>query len=179
MLKIRIPSLEVYDEKNDLFITIPDTELQLEHSLISISKWESKWCKPFLKNEEKTNEELLDYIQCMTLNQNVDPLVYKYIPINLIKQISEYIEAPMTATTFSENSKGRSKEIITNEIIYYWMVSFNIPFECQKRHLNRLLTLIRVCSIKNAPQKKMTQREIMAKNKALNKARRKQLNSRG
>lgn len=179
MLKIKIPSVEAYDEKNNLFINIPETDLQLEHSLVSIAKWESKWCKPFLSKEEKTPEELLDYIKCMTLTQNVNPDVYNFIPNNILAKINKYIEAPMTATTFREDNKKQSREIITNEIIYYWMVSFNIPFECQKWHLNRLLTLIRVCSVKNAPQKKMSAREIMARNKALNKARKAQMNTRG
>lgn len=181
MLRIKIPSVEVFNEKDSTFNKLfDDTILQLEHSLVSVSKWESKWNKPFLsKNEEKTPEQLLDYIKCMTLTQNVNPEVYKYIPTDVMKAISKYIEAPMTATTFREDDSKKNNEIITNEIIYYWMVSFNIPFECQKWHLNRLLTLIRVCSIKNAPQKKMSAREIMSRNKALNKARRAQLNTRG
>ena len=179
MLKIKIPSCEVYDEKNNLFYDFQETELQLEHSLVSISKWESKWRKPFLSKEQKTIEELLDYIRCMTLTQNVNPDIYKYIPQNVMNEISEYIEAPMTATTFKEDNNKHSREIITNEIIYFWMVSYNIPFECQKWHLNRLLTLIRVCSIKNAPSKKMSTKEIMARNKALNNARRAKYNSKG
>lgn len=180
MLKVKIPSVEVFNEKDSTFgEAISDTELQLEHSLVSISKWESKWRKPFLSKEEKTNEELIDYIRCMTLNQNVNPEVYKYIPVSVMVEINKYIEAPMTATTFREDKSKKSSEIITNEIIYYWMVSFNIPFECQKWHLNRLLTLIRVCSAKNSPQKKMSTREIMSRNRALNKARRAQLNTRG
>lgn len=180
MLRIKIPSVEVFNEKDSTFEdVIPETELQLEHSLVSISKWEAKWNKPFLSKDEKTDEELLDYIRCMTLTQNVNPKVYQYIPATVMMQINKYIEAPMTATTFREDKSKRSNEIITNEIIYYWMVSFNIPFECQKWHLNRLLTLIRVCSAKNSPQKKMSTKEIMSRNKALNKARRAQLNTRG
>lgn len=179
MLKIKIPSVEAYDEKNNLFINIPETDLQLEHSLVSISKWESKWCKPFLTKDPKTNEELIDYIKCMTLTQNVNPDVYRFMPNNILEKINKYIEAPMTATTFREEKNKQSREIITSEIIYYWMVSFNIPFECQKWHLNRLLTLIRVCSVKNAPQKKMSAREIMARNKALNKSRKANLHTRG
>lgn len=179
MLKLKIPSLEVYDEKNDLFIQLPEAELQLEHSLISISRWESKWCKPFLKNEEKTVEELIDYIKCMTLNSNVNDSVYKYLQPKELEKIKKYIESPMTATTFNDTNKRSSREIITSEIIYYWMVSFNIPFECQKWHLNRLLTLIRVCSIKNSPQKKMSQKEIMSSNKELNNARKAMYNSKG
>lgn len=181
MLKITIPSVELFNEKDNTFgEIIPETHLQLEHSLVSISKWEAKYHKPFLsKTEDKTNEEVLDYIKFMTLTQNVNPKVYEYFPLSVVQEIKEYIENPMTATTFSEGQKKNSREIITSEIIYYWMVSFNIPFECQKWHLNRLLTLIRVCSAKNAPQKKMTTREIMSRNKALNRARRAQLNSKG
>lgn len=179
MLKIKIPKSELYDEKNNVFYEVQETELQLEHSLVSISKWESKWNKPFLSNNDKTKEQLLDYIRCMTLTQNVNPVVYKALPASAINDINKYIEAPMTATTFREDNNKKSKEIITNEIIYYWMISYNIPFECQKWHLNRLLTLIRVCSAKNAPNKKMSTREIMNRNRALNKARRAQYNTRG
>ena len=181
MLKIKIPEVEGFDEKKNEFVKIcPETCLQLEHSLVSLSKWESKWHKPFLsKTDVKTYEETIDYIKCMTLTQNVNPAVYSNIPASVMEQISAYIEDPMTATTFGESGKNNSREIITSEIIYYWMVSFNIPFECQKWHLNRLLTLIRVCSIKNAPKKKMSTNEIIARNRALNAQRRAQLNSRG
>ena len=180
MLKIKIPSVEVFDEKNNAFTELfSDTIIQLEHSLVSISKWESKWNKPFLTSDTKTSEELIDYIRCMTLTQNVNPEVYKYIPEEEVKKISSYIDAPMTATTFSDTNTKKNNEIITSEIIYYWMVSFNIPFECQKWHINKLLTLIRVCSVKNAPPKKMSAREIMSRNRSLNKARRVQLNTRG
>ena len=179
MLKVTVPALEVFDEKNNSFIEFPETVLQLEHSLVSISKWESKWKKPFLSKEEKTPEQILDYVKCMTLTQNVNPEIYKYLPQEVTSKISEYIEAPMTATTFREDNNKRNNEIITSEIIYYWMVAFSIPFECQKWHLNRLLTLIRVCSIKNAPEKKMSTKEIMNRNRALNKARRAQLHTKG
>ena len=179
MLKISIPEREMWDEKTSTFIQLPKAELQLEHSLVSISKWESKWNKPFLTKEEKTPEEVQDYIRCMSLTSNTDPLVFEYLPESALKEITDYIAAPMTATTFSDNSRQRNNEIITNEIIYYWMVTFNIPFECQKWHLNRLLTLIRVCSIKNQPAEKMTPREIMEQNRALNKMRKAQLHTRG
>ena len=116
----------------------------------------------------------------MTLTQNVKPEVYDHLSENNILQINEYINAPMTATTFNERlEKGRSKEIITSELIYYWMIKLNIPVEFQKWHINRLLTLIRVCEIKETPPKKMSQAEIMRRNAALNAARRQQLNSRG
>lgn len=135
--------------------------------------------KPFLSKEPKTAAETIDYIKCMTITQNINPDVYKGLTSKNIDDINKYIDKPMTATTFSEENKSRSREIITSELIYYWMFSMNIPMECQKWHLNRLLTLIRVCNIKNQPPKKMSRREIMNRNAALNAARRKKLNSRG
>lgn len=180
MLQITIPSRELWDEKKEEFITIKEQTLQLEHSLVSVSKWEAKWQKVFLSKKEKTYEETIDYIKCMTITQNVKPEVYYYLTKENIDQIQEYITAPMTATWFSdENNGGHSNEQVTSELIYYWMIAQNIPFECQKWHLNRLLTLIRVCSIKNKDPKKMSRSEIMKRNAMLNAARRKQLNSKG
>lgn len=180
MLRITVPTAEEWDEENEQFIYSKEQTLQLEHSLVSLSKWESKWQKSFLFTKNKTEEETLDYIRCMTLTQNVNPEVYKCLTNENIREIDEYIRKPMTATTFPEDkSAGRNKEIVTAEIIYYWMSAMGINFECQKWHLNRLLTLIRVHSIKNAPPKKRNQKDIMAQNAALNAARRKQLNTRG
>lgn len=181
MLRIVIPAgEEQWDERNQEFIYPKEQILQLEHSLVSLSKWESKYCKPFLDKQEKTFEETLDYIRFMTITQNVDPEVYSYLTISNIDEINRYIESPMTATTFSEDKPGKiNREQITAEIVYYWMIALNIPFECQKWHLNRLLTLIRVCDIKNSPPKKRSRREIMKRNAALNAARRKRLNSKG
>lgn len=181
MLQITVPiSPEGWDEEKQEFVEPKTQVLQLEHSLISLSKWESKWCKAFLSKAEKTNEEVLDYVKCMTLTQNVSPDVYDHLTEENFRQINKYIEAPMTATVFSEDKlhKG-SREVVTAELVYYWMISLNIPFECQKWHLNRLLTLIRVCNIKNTPPKKRSKRDIMSRNAALNASRRKQLNSRG
>ena len=185
MLQITIPAAirEDFDEEKNEFIYTPITKeqtLQLEHSLVSLSKWESKWCKAFLSKTPKTDEETLDYIRCMTLTQHVNPDIYNYLSRENIEAINRYIESPMTATYFSEdkNSKG-SREVVTSELIYYWMIALNIPFECQKWHLNRLLTLIRVCNVKNAPPKKMSKRDIMSRNAQLNAARRKQLNTKG
>ena len=179
MLLLTIPAAELFDDKTQEFIKIPEYRLQMEHSLVSLSKWESKWCKAFLTKEDKTNEEVIDYIKCMTITQNVEPATYLALTKSNIEQIKKYIEAPMTATTFSEPQKGNSREIVTSELIYYWMISMNIPMECQKWHINRLLTLIRICNIKNGDPKKMSRGDIMRRNAALNAARRKKLNTKG
>lgn len=181
MLRIKIPiSPEGWDEEKQEFVEPKYKVLQLEHSLVSLSKWESKWNKVFLSKEEKTTEETIDYIKCMTLTQNVDPEVYEKLTTDNIAQVNDYIGAPMTATHFYEEVSGRpSRETVTSELIYYWMIALNIPFECQKWHLNRLLTLIRVCNIKNQPPKRRSKKEIMSRNAALNAARRKQLNTKG
>lgn len=180
MLTITIPATEMWDEKNEKFIDIKECRLQLEHSLVSLSKWESKWRKPFLFTNDKTAEEIMDYVRCMTLTTNVSPEVYYGLTSENIKAINAYIEAPMTATHFGSEQNGSGKrEVVTSELIYYWMIALNIPFECQKWHLNRLLTLIRICNIKNQPAKKMSRKEIMSRNAALNAARRKQLGTKG
>lgn len=179
MLKITIPSRELYDESSNTFIHTKEQKLQLEHSLVSLSKWESKWHKSFIDTKEKSIAETIDYIRCMTLTQNVDPNVYNYITNENIEQVNAYLNESMTATTFSRQSNGPNTQIITSEIIYYWMITFNIPFECQKWHLNRLLTLINVCSIKNAPPKKMSNKEVLSRNQALNAARRKKYGTKG
>ena len=179
MLKVTIPSIELYDERINEFFTTKEQTIQIEHSLVSLSKWESKWCKPFLTKEEKTHEESIDYIRCMTITQNVDDNVYKLIGQGIIEEVSRHIEAPMTATVFNTENKNGNREIITAEIIYYWMIALNIPFECQKWHLNRLLALIKVCDIKNTPTKKMSKRDIMERNRSLNLARREALNTKG
>ena len=180
MLQITIPSREFYDEKTEEFVYVKGQTLQLEHSLVSLSKWESKWCKPFFSKQEKTQEETLDYIKCMTITQNVNPDIYNHLTRENAEQINSYINAPMTATYFAEEKGGKnSKEQVTSELIYYWMIALNIPFECQKWHINRLLTLVKVCNIKNTPPKKRSKRDIMSRNAALNAARRQQFNSTG
>ena len=180
MLQITIPANELWDERNEVFINVKETTLQLEHSLVSLSKWESKWNKPFLTNNNKTTDEILDYIRCMTITQHVDPNIYMAFTSDNIKQVTDYIALPMTATTFSNiKNPAPSREIITTELIYYWMIAFNIPFECQKWHLNRLLTLIKVCNVKNQKPEKMSKSQLMSRNAALNAARRKKLNTRG
>ena len=180
MLCIEIPKGEFWDERNEQFITFPGQKIQLEHSLVSLSKWEAKWQKPFLSRDQKTIDEVIDYVRCMTLTQNVKPEAYFCLSNDNIEAINAYIENPMTATTFNEReNNSRNREIITSEIIYYWMIANQIPFECQKWHLNRLLTLIKVCSIKNQPPKKMSKSAITKEYAALNAARRKKLNSKG
>ena len=181
MLTIKVTTCpEGWDEEKEEFVPPKEQTLQLEHSLVSLSKWEAKWKKPFLSNKDKTYEELVDYIKCMTLTKNVDPTVYDYLDKRNVDDIIKYIHDPMTATTITERGPKRiSREIITSEVIYYWMIAFNIPPEYQKWHLNRLMMLIRVCSEKNNPPKKMGRAETMRRNAALNAARRKQHNTRG
>lgn len=181
MLKITIPDIDCWDEKNEEFVYVKGQTLQLEHSLMSLKKWEQKWCKPFLSKTRMTPEETRDYIRCMTLTQNVDPRIYDYMPSEYIEQINKYIDAPMTAAWFSDDQtkKKNRGEAVTAEIIYYWMLAHGIPFECQKWHLNSLLALIRVCNIKSAPPKKMSRKEAYDRQVALNMARRKKLNSKG
>ena len=180
MLRITVPGSEQWDELKQEFVQTKEQTLELEHSLVSLSKWESKWRKPFISNKEKTQEETIDYIRCMTITQNVKPEVYNNITQKNLETIRDYIDAPMTATTFSEDPHAKpSREVITSEIIYYWMISMNIPIECQKWHLNRLITLIKVCGIKSQPPKKMSKRQAMSRNAALNAARKSQLNTKG
>lgn len=180
MLQIKIPKTELWDEKNEVFIINNKEQiLTLEHSLMSISKWESKWKKPFLSRDEKTDEETIDYIRCMTTTSNVDSTIYNFIDSKIIEQVNNYIDDPMTATWFNDKEKSNGRQIITSELIYYWMIALNIPWETQKWHLNRLLTLIKVCNIKNAPPKKMSMNEVMNRNAAINKARKAKYNTKG
>lgn len=180
MLEITVPSVEAWDDGKEEFVYMNEQNLKLEHSLIALSKWESKWCKPFLVKDEKTNEEMIDYIRCMTINQNVDPNVYNCLTVDNIRAVNDYINAPMSATTITRRAiGGKNGEIVTSELIYYWMVALQIPFECQKWHLNRLIKLIEVCNVKNTPAKKMSKGEIMRQNAAINAARRKSLHSNG
>lgn len=150
MLTITVPGSEFFNDATQEFITTKDTVLQLEHSLISLSKWECKWNKALLSKRPKTSEETIDYIRCMTINSNVDPFVYASLTKKNLSDIHDYMDAPMTAVYFSEKEqKSFNRDTPTAELIYYWMISLGIPFECQKWHLNRLLALIRVCDIKN------------------------------
>lgn len=180
MLRIVVPAAEVFDEATNMFYSTNECVLELEHSLVSLSKWESKWCKPFLDKKEKSQEETIDYVRQMTINDNVPSDVYTCLTEKNLTDILEYINAPMTATWFTEDKNAKpSREIVTSELIYYWMIALNIPMECQHWHLTRLMTLIKVCNIKNTPPKKMGRRELMNRNAAINAARRQKFNSRG
>jgi len=179
MLQITIPAVEQWDEKNEVFITTKAQTLQLEHSLVSLAKWEAKWHVPFMSTKDKTVDQIRDYVKCMTLTQNVNPEVYRFLTVENFKEINDYIEDPHTATWFSDNKKGRQNRVVTAELIYYWMTALQIPFECQKWHLNRLITLIRVCNEEQQPKKKMSKSAIMRQNAALNAARRKKYGTKG
>lgn len=174
MLEIKIEGGELYDDNTWEFIQIKPQILKLEHSLLSVSKWESKWHKALLE-DEKTNEETLDYIRCMTINQ-VDPMVYFFLSEDNIKEIQDYVNNPMTASTITDRSPGgKPRRRITSELIYYWMVALQIPFECEKWHLNRLLTLINITYIMNKPEKenRMSPGETFERMKIMNEANRK------
>lgn len=178
MLEITVPAVEMFDESKQEFIEAKEQTLQLEHSLVSLSKWESKWHKAFLSKREKTFEETLDYIRCMTITKNVDPSVYSRLSQENVNAIKQYIKNPMTATYIPEDPQASAGgDVVTSELIYYWMISLNIPQEYQKWHLNRLLSLIKVCNLKNMPNKKMSQAELMRRHTAINEARRKQMQS--
>ena len=179
MLVVEVPEREHFDDATNTFLVYPAETLKLEHSLVSLSKWESKWEKPFISKGEKSPEETLDYIRCMTLNR-VSDRVYNNLTTLEIDQISKYIDSPMTATTFSENGQPhKNREMVTSELIYYWMIALSVPVEFENWHLNRLLTLIRVCNIKNTPPKKASKREILNRNRNLNAARKQQLGTTG
>lgn len=182
MLQIITEEIEIFDENTNTFSTIPPKVINLEHSLISISKWESKWLKPFLVKKEKTYDETIDYIRCMNVTPNIDDRIFGVLSKENIDKITDYINSPMSATVFIDSSGGRggsSSEFITSELIYYWMILFNIPYTYEKWHINRLLNLIRICREKQEKPKKMSSRAIAEQNRALNEARRARLNSRG
>lgn len=178
---IVIEEQELYDAVKNEFINLKRTEFKIEHSLVSVAKWESKWHVPFLDDSEKTEEMLKDYIRCMTISQNVDPRIYDHLTVEAIQEINEYIDDPMTATVIKNNNRKRNDgSFITSEIIYYWMIAQNIPVEFEKWHLNRLLTLIQVCSEKNAnADKKMNKKDIVNQNKLLNAARKSKYKTKG
>lgn len=172
MLELKLSSSELFDEETYQFIHVPNKTMYLEHSLRSLSKWESKWKKPYLHTENKTPEEYIDYIKCMCLNPgDFDDDVYGYLTSNEYGLIDDYLRDPYTATTIKNDDSKKSGEIVTAEIIYWWMTENSIPFECDTWNLNKLMTLITVCSIKAKPGKKMSKRETLAQYRALNAAR--------
>lgn len=185
-LKILVPGQECYDAELNLFHTTKETTLVLEHSLVSISKWESKWKTPFMQNQKGlTQRQLESYVKCMTLTQNVDPVVYTALTRANYEEILAYMSDPMSATTINEknlprNGPGHSGKVVTSELVYYWMSALQLPFDpCQKWHFNRLMNLIRIASIEQQPPKKMSKRDVMSQNKSLNAARRARLHSKG
>lgn len=180
MITVKVEPFKMFDEETERFIVLKKPqEIQMEHSLISISKWEAKWHKPFLDEEDKSSEELLDYIKCMTVN-TVEPIAYYGLTEENFKDILKYIEDPMTATWFGKRGKkpSMSKRKTTSEVIYGWMVGLQIPFSTEKWHINRLLTLIKVIDDNNNPQK-MSKTETASMYKSLNAERKKKLHTKG
>jgi hypothetical protein len=179
VLRIEVPVSEVYDDDKEEFITVATTVLELEHSLVSLSKWESFYEKPFLSTMEKTPEQLFNYVVMMTLTPDVPLEVFKNLSEENVTQIDEYINSKQTATWFNDAVEERSREIITAEIIYYWMVAMEIDWQAQYWHLNRLLALVRVINLKNSPSKPMSSAEITRRNRELNAQRKAELKTRG
>ena len=178
-LTIKVPGQELFNNDTQEFYYLPDKEITLEHSLLSISKWEAKWHVSYIDTKDKTTEQTLDYIKCMSIKGEISDDVICSLTRENIIEITQYIENPMTATTVKVTKKGTKDQIITSELIYSWMVGYQIPFECQKWHLNRLLKLIEVLNAQNQPQKKMTQSEIAARTRAINAKNRAKFKSKG
>lgn len=180
MLKLIINQQDYYDELTSEFVKLEGHTIELEHSLLSLSKWESIYQVPFLGPETKTSEQIMTYIKCMILTPNVDESIFQHFTQEDLDKIDKYINSKESATTFGimPQQKGPG-EVITSELIYYWMVAFNIPFEYEKWHINRLFSLVRICNIKNSKPKKMSRHEIAEQNRALNEQRKKQLNTTG
>jgi hypothetical protein len=181
MLRISIPGSEFFDESTSTFFITEPLDLELEHCLAAMSKWEAKFEKPFLSSKQPSHAEVLAYVKCMVLNQDIDFDSPFELPSETLELVNTYINSKQTATTFAEEHTRTSKtsEIVTSELIYYWMVSFNIPFECERWNLNRLLALVKICSIKNSKPKKMSRNEITQRNHELNEARRAALGTSG
>lgn len=179
-LTLTILGPEVFNDETQEFTTQGDVTIVLEHSLVSLAKWEAIWEKPFLDDSDKTPEETLSYVQQMCLGDFPEEILQNFSEDNVLS-INKYLDAKMTATWFNDTkvTPKRGSEAVTAEIIYYWMISLNIPLECETWHLNRLFTLIKVCNQKNAPPKKMTPNEIAARNRALNEKRRAQMKTNG
>lgn len=179
MLTITLPETEVFDEETQEFRTAESLTFELEHSLVSLSKWESIVQKPFLSKDEKTPEEMLEYVRCMTISPGIPREAYYRLTEDHFKAIYEHINNKMTATWFSEDNRPATREIITAELVYYWMIELDIPFECESWHLNRLFTLIKVVNLKRQPAKKMSRREVGQRQRMLNEQRMAQLGTKG
>lgn len=179
-LTVTFPGRDLYDQKTGRFITTKETTVTLEHSLLSVSKWESKWKKSYFLKDAKTEEENLDYLSCMCITKNVDPMIFRTLDRKTAKLIADYIADPMSATTVTNRDQRPSREIITSEVIYFWMANFSIPFDpCEKWHLNRLIKLIEVASAKNKTPEKMPRREMLNQRAALNAQRKAKYKSHG
>jgi hypothetical protein len=180
MLRIVIGATENYDESQSEFVKDGGTVIDLEHSLLSLSKWESEYEQAFLGTTKKTGEEVIGYVRCMCLTPDIPPELFNQLSKENLEAVNAYIDAKMTATWFSEDPGApKTREVITNELIYYWMTTFQIPFECEKWHLNRLFTLIRICNIKQSKPKKMSRAEMAARNRELNAKRKERFNTTG
>lgn len=180
MLTLLVVGDEYYNEVTQEFETLDDVVLELEHSLVSVSKWESIHCKPFLSDKPKTSEEIMSYISCMILSPIFPGGILSRLSSANVEAVNDYVESKQTATTFGDmpSRKGRG-EVITSELIYYWMVAFTVPFECETWHLNRLFALIRICNIKNQPAKKVSKGEIARRNRELNERRKAEFGTTG
>ena len=182
MLELKVSEKELFNDDEGTFVAVAAQTLELEHSLISVSKWESKWRKPFLIEGKHDPEAYVDYIRCMCITRNVPEEVFLSLSSEEIQLLTEYIDTEQTATWFNEtpgDNKPKPTQAITSELIYYWMIAYNVPAEYQKWPLSRLLTLIRVCEAKNAPQKKQSKAELHARMRALNAERRAKQNGKG
>lgn len=184
MLTLEVPQIDLFNNITEEFIYIEATTLKFENSLVSISKWESKWHKPFPGYQPKnvamannivfTNEDFIDYIRCMCITPVKDTRIFANMPTECLIQIKEYMEDPMTASVIKQDKKGKlSHQIVTNELVYFWMSSYQIPFDAAKWHINRLLTLINIAAAENAPKGKQSKSDIAAYHRAVNAARRK------
>ena len=183
MLRITIPAIEMWDERTNEFVYSEEQTLDLEHSLVALSAWESKWHKSFFSRKDKTDEESLDYIRCMTITPNVDPEVYLRLSKDNLDKIHEYMNDPMTAAYFpkdqGEDGGGGGKDTVMSELIYYWMITLGIPPQYDTWHLNKLLALIRVCEIKNQPPRTRKSSDVARSYAAMNAARKQKLGTKG
>ena len=180
MLRITVPAQEMWDEENEQFVYGDEVTLELEHSLVSLSKWESKHHKAFLTKKEKTAEEHLDYIKCMTLTKDVPDDVYDRLTQENIDQIVAYIEDPMSATYYFDDKKqSPSRDVMTAEYIYYCMFANNIPLDFENRHLNQLIAIIKMCAVKSSPPKKMSKSDIANRHRQINAANRAKYHTKG